>query len=56
MEEGLTKEHSKILYGLAIIMMLYHHLFCIPSRLNCDYLAVPDILTGGGTTAISVVL
>ena len=36
----MTKKHTHMLYGIAIAMMLYHHLFCIPSRLNCNYFSV----------------
>ena len=40
MKYGMTKKHTQMLYGIAIAMMLYHHLFCIPSRLNCNYFSV----------------
>lgn len=36
----LNKDHSKAMYGIAITMMIYHHLFCIPQRLNCDYFSL----------------
>ncbi len=39
---GLTKNHSVALHGLAITLMLFHHLFCIPARLKCDYFSVID--------------
>ncbi len=35
----MTKNHTKMLYGLAILLMLYHHLFCL-DRLNTEYLSV----------------
>lgn len=40
MEKGLTKMQSKIIYGIAILMMIYHHLFCLPERLNNDYISI----------------
>lgn len=40
MKEGITKQQTKMLYGIAILFMLYHHLFCIPERLNCEYYSV----------------
>ncbi len=36
MKNGLTKEHSKMLYGLAIVLMVVHHLFSMPSRMHCE--------------------
>ena len=30
----ITKEDSQRLYGLATLMMVYHHLFCIPERIG----------------------
>lgn len=40
MEKGITKKHSQMLYGVAILLMLYHHLFCLPERLGCEYFSV----------------
>lgn len=40
MSNGLTKEHSKMLYGVAIVLMVVHHLFCLPQRLNCEYYSI----------------
>ncbi|MCR5502861.1 MAG: acyltransferase [Lachnospiraceae bacterium] len=37
MENGLSKEQSKMLQGLAILMMLYHHLFSTPEALGIPY-------------------
>ncbi len=37
MKEGITKKQSKILQGLAILMMLYHHLFSTPEALGVPY-------------------
>lgn len=37
MNKGLTKEHTGILHGLAILMMLYHHLFSTPEALGIEY-------------------
>ena len=36
----LSKDESKILYGLAILLMIYHHLFVIPERLNNNYIPI----------------
>lgn len=40
MNNGMTKRHSQMLYGIAILLMLYHHLFCIPEKLNCNYISI----------------
>ncbi len=40
----LTKNHSKILYGIAILMMLYHHLFAYPERIGGNYVDVTKLL------------
>lgn len=40
MEKGLTKNHTKMLQGLAILMMLYHHLFSTPLALGIPYYSV----------------
>ena len=37
MENGITKEQSKCIQGLAILMMLYHHLFSTPEALGIEY-------------------
>lgn len=34
----LRKHDSKLLYGIAVLSMLYHHLFCVPERLNNDFI------------------
>lgn len=36
-QTGLTKNQSSALYGVAILMMLFHHLFGMPSRLPYEY-------------------
>lgn len=41
---GFTKEHTKIAKGIAILFMVYHHLFVIPERLNNDYVSVINLL------------
>ena len=38
----LSKDESKILYGLAILLMIYHHLFVMPERLNNNYISILD--------------
>ena len=35
-----SKEHTKIAKGIAILLMLYHHLFVIPQRLGNNYISV----------------
>ena len=32
LENGITKEHSQIIYGIAILFMIYYHLFAFPER------------------------
>lgn len=49
MKNGLAKDHSISLHGLAIVLMLYHHLFSVPSRLGCEYFSVIDWFAGEGT-------
>ena len=39
----ITKEDSQRLYGLATLMMVYHHLFCIPERMG-GYIYTIDLL------------
>lgn len=41
---GFTKEHTKIAKGIAILLMVYHHLFVIPERLNNNYVSVINLL------------
>lgn len=36
----ITLTDSKALYGCASLLMILHHCFCIPSRLNYDYIPV----------------
>lgn len=40
MKNGITKEQSKMLQGLAILMMLYHHLFATADNINESYKSV----------------
>ncbi len=40
MDKGLTKEHSLILYGIAILLMVAHHLFGFPERLHTGYISI----------------
>lgn len=40
MERGITKEQSKMLQGMAILMMLYHHLFATPEALGITYFSL----------------
>lgn len=37
MEKGISKEQSKMLQGVAILMMLYHHLFSTPEMFDITY-------------------
>lgn len=34
MKNGLTKKDSTMVYGLAILMMIYHHLFSISEKIG----------------------
>ena len=38
----LTKEKSCIIYGVAIILMVFHHLFAFPDRITNNYIALFD--------------
>lgn len=40
MEKGITKQHTQMLYGVAILMMIYHHLFLDPTRLSVKYFSL----------------
>lgn len=40
MKEGITREQSATLRGLAILMMIYHHLFATPEPYLQDYFSV----------------
>lgn len=44
----MTKQESKNIYGLAILLMLYHHLFCVPERLGCEYFSLMSFNVFGG--------
>lgn len=44
MKNIFSKEHTMVAKGIAICMMLYHHLFVIPERISCDYTALLDII------------
>ncbi len=39
-KQFITRHDSSILYGVAILFMVFHHCFCLPERLNHDYIAV----------------
>ena len=43
MKNGITKEQSKMIQGLAIIMMLYHHLFATPEIFGIEYFSLLNI-------------
>lgn len=43
MKDGITKSQSKMLQGLAILMMLYHHLFSTPEILGVSYISLLNI-------------
>lgn len=36
----ISKEDSKRLYGIAIVLMVFHHLFCCPDKLHFDYVTI----------------
>lgn len=40
---SFTIQHTQIAKGIAILLMVYHHLFVIPERLNCAYFALPNV-------------
>lgn len=40
MEQGLNKQKTKAVYGVAVLMMIYHHLFCLPNRLDYNYIPI----------------
>lgn len=40
---SFTIKHTQIAKGIAILLMVYHHLFVIPERLNCAYFALPNV-------------
>ncbi len=50
----MTKKQSAACYGVAILFMLYHHLFCIPERLQTEYFSVADLIGGYGATSCLV--
>lgn len=43
MKNGITKEQSKMIQGLAILMMLYHHLFSTPEIFGIEYFSLLNI-------------
>lgn len=50
MKNGLNKKDSTLIYGIAILMMIYHHLFAIPEKLgSTDYFSVLNSVFGGIT-------
>ena len=50
MKNGLTKKDSSLIYGIAILMMIYHHLFSNPQRLgSTEYFSILNTLFGGIT-------
>ncbi len=40
---SFSKQHTKIAKGIAALLMMYHHLFVIPERLNNNYISVLNI-------------
>ena len=47
MKDGLRKKDSLLIYGIAILMMIYHHLFSNPARLgDYEYISILNILSG----------
>lgn len=43
MKDGITKEQSKMIQGMAILMMLYHHLFATPEIFGIEYFSLLNI-------------
>ena len=37
-----TKRHTQIAKGVAILLMLYHHLFVIPERISVEHFSLLD--------------
>ena len=40
MKEGMTREQSAVLRGIAILMMIYHHVFATPEIYELEYFSV----------------
>lgn len=40
MKEGMTREQSAVLRGIAILMMIYHHVFATPEIYDLEYFSV----------------
>lgn len=40
MKEGMTREQSAVLRGIAILMMIYHHVFATPEIYKLEYYSV----------------
>lgn len=40
MKEGITREQSSVLRGIAILMMIYHHIFATPEIYGFEYFSV----------------
>ncbi len=40
MKEGMSREQSAVLRGLAILMMIYHHIFATPELYGLEYFSV----------------
>ena len=38
-----TRQHTDIAKGIAILLMLYHHLFVLQERIHCEYFSVLNI-------------
>lgn len=36
----ISKKDTKALYGIAILLMIFHHCFCDPALLNNDYISI----------------
>ena len=50
MKNGLTKKDSALIYGIAILMMIYHHLFSNPQRLgSTEYFSILNTIFDGIT-------
>lgn len=48
---GFTKYNTKAIKGIAIILMLYHHLFFFPDRISDEIVYLPIIKIGGMSLA-----
>lgn len=49
-----TKQHTQIAKGIAILMMLYHHLYILPERIEVDYFSLIDCIIPNAQITIAI--